>query len=73
MELLGRDPLVSALSFDEHHDADAWASLAVPGSPYAVALDLDGTVLAKGTYNNLPQLESVLGTAERRAAEAAHA
>ena len=73
VELLGRDPLVSALSFDEHHDADAWASLAVPGSPYAVALDLDGTVLAKGTFNNLPQLESVLGTAERRAAEAVHA
>jgi hypothetical protein len=40
----------------------------VPGSPYAVALDLDGTVLAKGTFNNLAQLESVVATAERRRA-----
>jgi hypothetical protein len=73
VELLGRDPLVAVISFDEHDDADAWASLAVPGAPYAVALELDGTVLAKGTFNSLPQLESVLGTAERRAAEAARA
>ena len=34
-----------------------------------MALDLDGTVLAKGTFNNLAQLESVLATAERRRAE----
>ena len=40
-----------------------------PGSPYAIALDLDGTVLAKGTFNSLAQLESVLATAERRRAE----
>jgi hypothetical protein len=41
----------------------------VPGSPYAVALGLDGTVLAKGTFNSLGQLESVLATAERRERE----
>ena len=46
-----------------------WRELEIPGSPYAVALDLDGTVLAKGTFNNLAQLESVLATAERRRAE----
>ena len=40
----------------------------IPGSPYAVAMALDGTVLAKGTFNDLAQLESVLATAERRAA-----
>jgi hypothetical protein len=38
----------------------------VPGSPYAVALDADGTVLAKGTFNNLAQLESILAAGERR-------
>ena len=73
VELLGRDPLVSLIAFDEHRDADAWGSLAIPGAPYAVALGLDGTVLAKGTFNSLPQLESVLGTAERRTAEAVSA
>ena len=30
-----------------------------------MALGLDGTVLAKGTFNSLGQLESVLATAER--------
>ena len=38
----------------------------VPGSPFAVALGEDGTVLAKGTFNSGAQLESVLATAERR-------
>jgi hypothetical protein len=33
-----------------------------------VALDLEGTVLAKGTFNNLAQLESVIATAGRRRA-----
>ncbi|MFN2615815.1 MAG: MauE/DoxX family redox-associated membrane protein [Thermoleophilaceae bacterium] len=73
VEFLGSDPLVSVLSFDEHRDAGVWSALAVPGAPYAVALGLDGTVLAKGTFNSLPQLESVLGTAERRTAELARA
>jgi len=52
--------------FDEHEDAAVWATLGVPGSPYAVALDLGGVVLAKGAFNNLAQLESVLATAARR-------
>ena len=71
--LLARDPLVVVRTFDEHADADAWRALDVPGAPYAVALDREGTVLAKGTFNNLPQLESVLGTAERRGAQPARA
>ena len=56
--------------------ADAWLALDVPGSPYAVALDAQGTVLAKGTFNNLAQLESILAAGERRRAglaEATHA
>ena len=53
--------------FDEVEDADAWALADVPGSPFAVALGADGTVLAKGTFNSGAQLESVLAAAERRA------
>jgi hypothetical protein len=61
-----RDPRVALRRFDEVEDADAWALADVPGSPFAVAMDPDGTVLAKGTYNNGAQLESVLAAAERR-------
>ena len=49
--------------FDEHADAGVWRALDVPGSPYAIALDRDGVVLAKGAFNNLAQLESVIATA----------
>lgn len=59
-------PALAVRRFDEHADPEAWLGLDVPGSPYAVALDLDGTVLAKGTFNNLAQLESVLAAGERR-------
>jgi Methylamine utilisation protein MauE len=62
----GRDPRVALREFDEVRDADAWAAADVPGSPFAVALDADGTVLAKGTFNTGAQLESVLAAAERR-------
>jgi hypothetical protein len=65
---LGRDPLVRLRTFDEVRDAHAWAAAGVPGSPFAVAVDADGTVLAKGTFNTAGQLESVLATAERRRA-----
>lgn len=68
---LRRDPVLALETFEEEADADVWRELDVPGSPYAVALDLGGTVLAKGTFNNLAQLESVLATAERRRAERA--
>jgi len=60
------DPLLGVRTFDEHLDASVWAQAAVPGSPYAVALSLEGVALAKGTFNNLAQLESVLATARRR-------
>jgi hypothetical protein len=66
---LGRDPHVDLLVFDEVDDAEIWDRLDVPGSPYAVALDSRGRVLAKGTFNSLPQLESVLATGERRRRE----
>ncbi len=66
VEAFGRDPRVALARFDEVRDADAWAAADVPGSPFAVALDADGTVLAKGTFNTGAQLESVLAAAERR-------
>ena len=68
IEALGRDPLVRLRTFDEMRDAHAWAAAGIPGSPFAVALDEHGTVLAKGTFNTAGQLESVLATAERRRA-----
>jgi len=61
-----RDPRVMVRRFDEVEDADAWALADVPGSPFAVAVGADGTVLAKGTFNSGGQLESVLAAAERR-------
>lgn len=66
---LERDPLLALRRFDEHTDEQVWEELRIPGSPFALALDLDGRVLAKGTFNNLAQLESVLAAAERRRAE----
>jgi hypothetical protein len=63
---LGRDPRVQVRTFDEVRDAYAWEAADVPGSPFAVAVDARGTVLAKGTFNTAAQLESVLAAAERR-------
>jgi hypothetical protein len=66
VEAFGRNPRVALRRFDEARDADAWTAADVPGSPFAVALDADGTVLSKGTFNTGAQLESVLAAAERR-------
>ena len=63
---VAKDPRVAVAVFDEVAEAELWRSLEIPGSPFALALDREGTVLAKGTFNNLAQLESVLATAERR-------
>jgi hypothetical protein len=60
------DPLLAVGIFDELADAATWEQAGPPGSPYAVALDLDGVALAKGTFNSLPQLESILSTARTR-------
>ena len=70
---LARDPLVSVEIFDEERDADVWEAASVPGSPFAVALERDGTVRAKGTFNSLAELEGILAAAERRSREAVHA
>jgi methylamine dehydrogenase accessory protein MauD len=39
----------------------------IPGTPYAVVLDVMGVVRAKGTVNTLEQLEGLVDTARRRA------
>jgi methylamine dehydrogenase accessory protein MauD len=41
----------------------------VPGTPYVVVLDRQGVVRAKGTVNNLEQMEGLVETGRRRAAE----
>lgn len=66
---LQRDPLLAVEVFDEHDDADVWRALAIPGSPHAIVLALDGTVLAQGTFNSARQLESLVATGEARARE----
>jgi hypothetical protein len=63
---LTREAAFAVEVFDEEEDAAAWEAWDVPGSPYAVVTDPGGLVLAKGTFNNLAQLESVLATAQRR-------
>jgi Methylamine utilisation protein MauE len=63
---VAKDPRIAVGVFDEVTEADLWRSLAIPGSPFALALDGEGNVLAKGTFNNMAQLESVVATAERR-------
>lgn len=63
---LQRDPLLAVETFDEHDDADVWRALAIPGSPYAIVLALDGTVLAQGTFNSARQLEALVAAGEAR-------
>jgi hypothetical protein len=63
VEHVAGDPRLAVRIFDEHADAPLWAQAAVPGSPYAVALSVEGVALAKGTFNSLSQLESILATA----------
>lgn len=69
----GRHPQVELVELDEVRDAAHWKRLGVPGSPYAIALDRDGRVLAKGTFNSIAQLESVVATGERRLGAPVHA
>jgi methylamine dehydrogenase accessory protein MauD len=41
----------------------------VPGTPYVIVLDRSGVVQAKGTVNNLEQMEGLIDTARRRIRE----
>lgn len=68
VDSLRREPALAVETFDERAEPEVWEGLAVPGSPYAIAIAADGTVAAKGTFNNLSQLEGILAAAERRRA-----
>lgn len=67
--LMANDPLLAVRDFDEVAEHAVWQALGIPGSPYALVLALDGTVLAQGTFNALRQLESLVATAEARERE----
>ena len=45
----------------------------IPGTPYVVIVDRSGRVAAKGTVNNLEQIEGLIDSARRRASEGFHA
>jgi hypothetical protein len=51
------------------HDPEAERVLEVPGTPFVVVLDGGGVVRAKGTVNNLEQVEGLVDTANRRIME----
>ena len=51
------------------HDTDAERAFDVPGTPYLIVLDELGIVRAKGTVNNLEQVEGLVDTAGRRMRE----
>jgi methylamine dehydrogenase accessory protein MauD len=57
-------PLISAPDLIQRYN--------VPGTPYVVITDRLGIVRAKGTVNNLEQVEGLVDTARRRAKEAAN-
>jgi methylamine dehydrogenase accessory protein MauD len=54
-------------------DGELAGALAVPGTPYAVVVDAEGVVRAKGTVNDLEQIEGLTGTAMSRLAAAERA
>lgn len=47
--------------------SEAFRAFAVPGTPYAVVVDDMGIVRAKGTVNNLEQMEGLVDSAIKRA------
>ncbi|MFB3738760.1 MAG: hypothetical protein ACE14W_07320 [Candidatus Velamenicoccus archaeovorus] len=53
------------------HDPEAERRYAVPGTPYLVVLDELGLVRAKGTVNDLEQVEGLVDTALDRIAQGA--
>jgi hypothetical protein len=53
------------------HDSDAEDAYDVPGTPFIVVFDRSGIVRAKGTVNNLEQVEGLVDVANRRIDEEA--
>ena len=50
-------------------DPEAERAFGVPGTPFVLVLDEQGIVRAKGTVNNLEQIEGLVDTAARRITE----
>lgn len=48
------------------HSTELSTSYGIPGTPFAAILDEIGVVRAKGTVNNLEQMEGLVDTARRR-------
>lgn len=63
---LAKDRGLELARFDEAEAAEVWRALSIPGSPFAIVADPAGIPLAKGTFNSLAQLESLVGAAARR-------
>jgi methylamine dehydrogenase accessory protein MauD len=61
-----REAAVGARGLPAVAAPDLARSYRIPGTPYAVVLDRLGVVRAKGTVNNLEQLEGLVDTARRR-------
>jgi hypothetical protein len=51
------------------HDPEAERTFEVPGTPFLLVLDELGIARAKGTVNNLEQVEGLIDTADRRMRE----
>jgi thiol-disulfide isomerase/thioredoxin len=51
------------------HDPELERAYDVPGTPFLVVMDEAGVVRAKGTVNNLEQVEGLVDTARRRIAD----
>ena len=51
------------------HDPAAEEALDVPGTPFVLVMDGRGVVRAKGTVNNLEQVEGLVDSALRRMEE----
>ncbi len=69
IELLRADPTLAVAVFEEGADSTVFEALAIPGVPYAITLDPEGTVLAKGAVSNLAHLEGIIAAASRRRIE----
>lgn len=67
IQIFSKRPGLQLTMYDEESHAEAWRLAGVPGSPYAIARDASGHVLAKGAFNTIRQLESVCATAIQRA------
>jgi hypothetical protein len=51
------------------HDPDLERVYDVPGTPFVLVMDRSGVVRAKGTVNNLEQVEGLIDLALRRIEE----